>query len=353
MSKTVLSSNKYKILIFLIFIPVILFSQNQVNKEEVRALWLHYSKFSMDKKQAIQQIQKLFDKYAEIGINNLFCYSTMKYQHKRKWDYLKVLIDEAHKRDIKIHPTFCLCSKIKIQGEIKKHPEWLIRGMNGEIYPYLNIANPEARKYLVNKISGALKYDIDGIHLDYVRYPLHQRFSYDKYTCEAFKKEYGYSPMEIHQDCGSMIWCEWIKWNAKQVTMLVREIKKMIDKSGKHLVLGADVFPDYESAKILIAQDWELWAKEGILDFICPMLYTNDTNLFKNYVKKAVSVSNEKCSVYAGIGINTSHNKITPEGLVQEVKIARRMGAKGVSFFSGNSLNDKLMKELKSTVFKK
>ena len=29
-----------------------------------------------------------------------------------------------------------------------------------------------------------------------------------------------------------MIWCEWIKWNAKQVTTLVREIKEIIDKSG-------------------------------------------------------------------------------------------------------------------------
>ena len=62
-----------------------------------------------------------------------------------------------------------------LEGKIKKHPEWLIRGIKGEMYPNLNIANPDARKYLVKKVSKALKYDIDGIHLDYIRFPVNQR----------------------------------------------------------------------------------------------------------------------------------------------------------------------------------
>jgi len=339
------------LLVFSIIVPVILFSQTK-NHKEGRAVWLHSSMLKQERKEVILQLEDLFDKYAGIGINHIFCFYSMMDQHQKGWDFLEVLIKEAHKREIKVHPIFCPGHRVKLEGEIKEHPEWLIRGMKGEIYPHLNIANPDVRKYFIKKVSEALKYDIDGIHLDYIRFPVNQRFSYDKITCEAFKKEYNYSPLEVHYDCGSMFWCEWIKWNAQHVTTLVREIKNIIKKSGKDVVLGVDAFPDHETAKVLIGQDWELWAKEGIVDIICPMLYTNNTDMFRRYVKEAVRIARGKCLVYPGIACSSSHNKNTPEGVVQEVKIARKEGADGVTFFSGYSLNDEFMDRLKSTVFK-
>ncbi len=335
----------------IVIIPKTLFSQT-VQREEGRAVWLHASIFEDDEKEATQHLKELLNKYAEIGINNIFCFYTMMDQHQKKWDFLDVLIKEAHEKDIKVHSNFCPGQGVKLEGEIIEHPEWLIRGKKGEIYTNLNLANPEVREYLKRQIIEALKYDIDGIHLDYVRFQVNQGFSYDKATCEAFKKEFGESPLDVHQDCGSMIWCEWIKWNANHVTTLVRGIKEIIDKSGKDVVLGVDVFPDTETAKVLIGQDWELWAKEGLVDIICPMQYTNDLNVFRKSVKRAVKATNGKCLIYPGIACHSSHNKNTPEGVVQEVKIAREEGADGVTFFSGTSLTDEFMKKLKSSVFK-
>ena len=149
-----------------------------------------------------------------------------------------------------------------------------------------------------------------------------------------------------------MVWCEWIKWNAEQVTELVREIKEMINETGKDVVLGVDVFPDPETAKVLIGQDWELWAKEGLVDIICPMQYTNNFDVFRRSVKQAVKATNGKCLIYPGIACNSSHNRNTPEGVIQEVIIAREEGADGVTFFSGTSLTDEFMEGLKSSVFK-
>ena len=319
---------------------------------EGRAVWVSSFMFSQERKEAFLQIEDVLDKYATIGINNLFCFNSMKDQHQKQWDFLEVLLKEAHQRNIKVHSIFCPGRNIKLEGEIKEHPEWLIRGKKGEIYTNLNLANTEVREYIKRKIKEAIKYDIDGIHLDYIRFQVNQGFSYDKATCEAFKKEYGYSPLDVHQDCGSMVWCEWIKWNAKKVTTLVREIKKIVDNSGKNVVLGVDVFPDAETAKVLIGQDWELWARERLVDIICPMQYTNDFDVFRKSVKRAVRVVNKKCPVYAGIGISSSHNKNTPDGVVQEVKIAREQGADGVVFFFGSSLTDEFMEKLKTTVFK-
>ncbi len=331
-------------------IPVTSFSQ-MVQQKEGRAIWLHSTLFEDDEKEATLHLKELLNKYSEIGINTIFCYYTMMYQHNREWDFLEVLLKEAHERDIKVHSNFCPGQRVKLEGEIKEHPEWLIRGKKGEIYQNLNLANPEAREYIKGQIKEALKYDIDGIHLDYIRFPINQGFSYDKATCEAFKKVSGYSPFDGKFDSGSMIWCEWLKWNAEQVTILVREIKDIMNKSGKNVLLGVDVFADGEASKILIGQDWKLWAEEGIVDVICPMQYTNNADMFRRSVKEAVKATKGKCLLYPGIACHSSHNTNTPEGVVQEVIVAREEGADGVTFFSGTSLNDEFMDKLKSSVF--
>jgi len=352
------ASQKFNHSIYGIFLLVAILLLNcsplkKIASKEGRAVWIHSTMFSQDQQQAEAQISELLDKYASIGINNLFCFRAMPDQHKKGWDFLNVLLTRAHQRSIKVHPIFFPGYRIgTLEGEIKEHPEWLIHGRDGEIFPHLNLAHPDAREYVVRHISAALKYDIDGIHLDYIRFPVHQRFSYDAATCQAFKDEYGYSPLEVKNDIGSMIWCEWIKWNARQVTTLVRQIKHVIERSGKDIPLSAAVFPSHEAARIMIGQEWNRWAAMGIIDILCPMLYTNNLQLFRKYVKEAVAIADGNCLVYPGIAAKSSHNTNTPAGVAEQVKIAREQGADGVTFFSGYSLGDEFIEELGREVFR-
>lgn len=321
--------------------------------DEVRGIWLHSGVFDKNADVAREQINKLFDSYQEIGINHLFCYYTLKDEHGFDWDYLQVLIDEGHKRGIKIHSNFCPGHNVAITGEIKDHPEWLIEDRDSQKYNALNLTLREVRDYWKRRISQALEYDIDGIHLDYLRFPVNQRFSYDSVTLAAFKKEYGVTPLDDSPDDGSMVWCEWINWNARQITEFAQEVRDLIDQSGKKVLLGADVFPNPYTAKVLIGQDWESWAGMDIFDFICPMLYTNNLDLFREYVARAVKIAGDKPDVYPGIGVASSHNKITKEFLVKEVEITREEGTDGVIFFSGYSLTPEFRDTLKMSVFRK
>lgn len=327
-------------------------TDNNKIQPEMRAIWLHTGLFSPDGNKASAQMDSLFTLYREIGINNLFCYNTMPGTNSFEWDYLNMLIREGHKKGIKIHPIFYPGYTVNLEKELVDHPAWLIRDMDGKYQPHFNLANPEVRKHWVERISEALKYDIDGIHLDYIRVPTTQVYSYDSLTCEAFKKIFQYSPLEVSHDCGSMIWCEWIKWNADQVTELVKGICQAIKESGKQVVLGADVFPDIETSNVLIAQEWGNWANAGLIDFICPMLYTNDLDLFREYIRNAVNAANGNCKVYPGIGVHTSHNDITRELIVKEVNITRELKTNGMAFFSGYSFNKEMRDTLKVSLFK-
>jgi uncharacterized lipoprotein YddW (UPF0748 family) len=350
-----LSTSSLRYLTFLIAFGITVISgctSQKIPEEEFRAVWLHQNHFDRNETNGKEQIINLFDEYAKIGINNLFCYYSLPEENNLDWDYLTFIVDEGNKRNIGIHPIFCPGHEVNQEKAMTEHPEWLIRKLNGDIYPAYNMAIPEVRQYWLSIISEALKYDIAGIHLDYIRYPVNQMFSYDSITCATFKKEYGFTPLEVAHDGGSIIWCEWIEWNQKQVSVLVSDVHKMIKESGKNILLGADVFPDPAESEIEIGQSWETWASEGIIDFVCPMLYTDSVSLFGKYIDKALIAAGSNCNVYPGIGIYTSHNKITSGILLDEIQTARDKNAGGVVFFSGNSLNTGLIDTLSKTVFK-
>ena len=156
---------------------------------EIRGVWLHPGLFSLDESRASVQMDSIFKAYQEIGINTLFCYNSIPGENSFEWDYLDALIRKGHEKGIKIHPIFYPGYTVNLEKEIADHPAWLIRDMEGKYQPHFNLANPEVRKYWVDRISAALSYDIAGIHLDYIRVPLEQVYSYDSLTCDAFKRD--------------------------------------------------------------------------------------------------------------------------------------------------------------------
>ena len=305
----------------------------------VRGVWIHPGFFGASQAAAVAKMGTTFDDYRRAGISVVYCFFTLPDEHRLGWDLLGVLVREAHARGLQVHPVMSPGYPVALEGEVKQHPEWLITGPKGEFLRQLNLAHPGARQYFLTRVASVLAYDVDGIHLDYARFPLGQAFSYDAPTIEAFTKEFGESPLEVSRDAGNMIWCEWVGWNARQVTTLVRQVRDMVRKKSASLVLSAAVFPNPALAAFEIGQDWEAWAREGLVDVLCPMLYTNNHALFRQYVKRAVSIAGGRVKVYAGIACVSSHNKNTPEGVAAEQAIALEERADGIVVFSGYSLD--------------
>jgi len=325
-------------------------TRNHYEAPEMRAVWIHQGMFDANETRAAGQIDTLFTRYAGIGINNIFCFNALKVDNHLSWDFLRVLIDAGKRHSIGIHPILYPGYHVNLERALAEHPEWLIRDMQGQVQPHLNLALPEVRQYWIDRVKDALSYDIAGIHLDYIRFPLNQGYSYDSLTCAMFRQEWGFSPLEVSHDSGSMIWCEWIKWNARQVTALVTGIRDVINESGKSVLLGADVFPDAGLSFYEIGQDWALWMQTGLVDIVCPMLYTSNPEHFRSYVQQALEAADGKCAVYPGIGIATSHNRISKKSLVEEVEITRGFSCNGFAFFSGYSLTPDMIDTLRLTV---
>ena len=100
-------------------------------------------------------------------------------------DPLRFILDESHKRGLEVYAWFnpyrYLNSSVMTgwgnnggdKNYENSHPDWLIEYHNGSTtHTILNPALPEVKQRIVDVIADLLsKYDVDGIHLDYIRYP--------------------------------------------------------------------------------------------------------------------------------------------------------------------------------------
>jgi uncharacterized lipoprotein YddW (UPF0748 family) len=332
----------------------------------VRGVWAHPGTFGADRDKALPRIRETLDEYVKAGIDTviLMIKGTNGYVYYDSsigvtdpafhWDFLDAFLKEARPRHIAVHPWFCVFPEGGIVGRVREHPEWLIAGRRHEMVGVANPALPEVRDYERSlMLEVARKYPVDWIHLDYIRFPCEPAepyFSFDLRTQALFKDYSGWDPAAIKaQDSGNMIWNEWLEWNRDQVTRFVGELKEALTSVGRPIKISDAVFPDADNAKVLIGQDWAAWAEEGLVDMLCPMLYTNHEAFFRKFVKRAVAQARGRCQVCAGIGIGTSHNQNTPEGMLRQMAISRELGADGVVFFSSSSLGEPFLAKLKET----
>ena len=332
---------------------------------QIRGVWSHPGFYGADEKEATKKIRATLDEYVLSGIDtvillikgtNGYVYYNTRIGIKDpayNWDFFGVFLNEAKARGIVVHPWFCVFNESAVAGAVRQHPEWLIHSPDHEMVGIVNPALPEVRAYELSLMMELLKeYPADWIHLDYIRFPSSPRevyFSWDSKTRALYKAHAGIDPVEMKaRDSGNIMWNEWIEWNAGHVTAFVRELKASLSGLGRPVKISAAVFPSADEAKILIGQDWPSWVKEGWIDMLCPMLYTNHIGFFEKYSRRAVEVGQGKCLVCPGIGIGTSHNQNTPDGMLAQMRLSERIGANGVVFFSSSSLTAEFLKTLKA-----
>jgi uncharacterized lipoprotein YddW (UPF0748 family) len=70
--------------------------------------------------------------------------------------------------------------------------------------------------------------------------------------------------------------------NTERVTLFVRDLRSALKAARPAARISAAVFPDAVNARVLIGQDWAAWAREGLVDALCPMLHSSDAGLFRN-----------------------------------------------------------------------
>lgn len=179
------------------------------------------------------------------------------------------------------------------------------------------------------------KYDVHGIHFDYIRYPHREACFCD--GCRArFEQAEGVTieswPDDVVGD--GPLAERYAQWRMDQVTNLVREVSREARRLRPGVMVSAAVF-QWPGARDWVQQDWPRWVEEGLLDFVCPMNYTRDAEGLERVVAREADLVAGRIPLYIGIG-----EFLLPDSkaVVDQLERARRMGADGFVLFSYESL---------------
>lgn len=309
-------------------------------KDEFRALWCH-SAFGIsgwDWDKAIENIKKY--KF-NVVVPNMLWGGLAYYQSDvlpvaSGGDQIEKCLSACKKHNVEVHIW-------KVNWNLSTAPADFVEKMRkegrlqkdrfGNETRWLCPSNEENYKLeLESMLEIVRKYDVDGIHFDYIRYPNNDNCFCD--NCKrSFEESIGEKLNNFVVDALSPAYIDrFIKWRSDQITRLVRDVSEQARKINPKIKISAAVFNDYPSCVRSVGQDWKLWIDSGYLDFVCPMNYTSDNDRFENMVNNQMSIVNNKIPLYPGIG--ASAPGLPPDQVAMQAYIARNLGVKGFIIFN-------------------
>lgn len=195
------------------------------------------------------------------------------------YDPLAFVIEECHKRGMECHAWMVAIplgskSQVNALGKTsvtKKQPGICIQHKNQW---YLNPGNPGTKQYLTRLVDEIVsRYNIDGIHFDYLRYPENE----DKFPDMKEFRQYGK---------GKTIQA----WRRENLTAIVRYVYNGIKTKKPWVKFSSSPVGRYRDTSRYksttwnsyhsVYQDVQQWLSEGIQDQIYPMMYFQGNNFY-------------------------------------------------------------------------
>jgi uncharacterized lipoprotein YddW (UPF0748 family) len=318
---------------------------------ETRAAWLT-TNFGLDwpatglsAERQKAQFRNMLDKLSEANFNTILFQVRIRgdvfYLSKieplspyagREFDPLRFAIEECHQRGMECHAWFVTYpvgtkKQVAEQGRIsvvRLRPD-ICKYYNGEWY--LDPGNPAARSYILSLINEIVQnYNIDGLHLDYIRYPDRPVHFPDDDTYQRYGRGMNLSD-----------------WRRNNVNILVSEIYDAVKKQkpwvqvssapiGKYrnLAYAKGDWTAYES----VYQDAGYWMRAGKHDALYPMMYYKGGD-FELFLRDWMQNSNNRLLV-PGLGayqMLPQEKNWSVEDITGQIDYTRKNGLKGQAYF--------------------
>ncbi len=250
-------------------------------------------------------------------------------RQRPEFDPLALTLEEAHRRGLEVHAwvnVHLIVNAPRLPADrahlVHARPDLLavprelagdLHGMSPEESGYLerlrrhaeenrsrveglysSPSSPEVKERVYAVIMDLVdRYDVDGIHLDYVRYPSGE-YDYSRCALARFRSWVGerLSPDRRAQLDESLMtdplaYAEalpgpWSEFRRAQITDLVERIYTGVKRRRPQVVVSAAVFPDLNTSFTQRYQDWGAWIRDGIIDVVAPMAYTADDERYQD-----------------------------------------------------------------------
>lgn len=264
------------------------------------------------------------------------------------FDPLSYLITTAHAAGIQVHPWFCVTYRDAAFRKWFQHKyatDVSIVDSNGkQLAVGADVHRPEYRKFVTDlMIAVARKYDVDGIHLDYIR-------AMSNCYCDRCQAEYA---KQFGKPMSNATEEDWTKWHRIAIGDIVQRTAAGVRKVRPGAIMSAAVFSNMSSGAVQ-GQDPARWAREGWLDLVIPMDYQMQTLAVRSNERRFLDALDQDDKLVTGLSLymrsGTDVLSRPPELLQQQIELVRYMGIHGYCLFAHNHLSDAQRRVLSETL---
>jgi len=351
---------------FLLFLTTVTACAQAVNPEK-RAIWV-----VRDALNNPAELEKIVSTAAGADITDIYvqvralgrCYYMSDIEPRASfvstdYDPLQLLIKMCESYNIRVHAwinMFYIWSGSQPPPE-KNHPFNVLRQyiLSGESLPeyadlkkagiegyFLDPQSIDINKYLLNVLMEvADKYLINGIHLDYFRYP-DVEYSFTAESRTNFRMEHFLDPLNLYRDPEKFASTygygvfqqgdkEYRQFLSEVISNYLNRICQQVKTKRKDLELSVAVKPDPVEAKYRYFQDWQNWILNDYCDYVVLMNYRTGWNDF-NAVLNQLQDAPERGKIIMGI---SAYNQ-NETAVQKRLQAVRRAGFGGFALFSYN-----------------
>ena len=350
----------------------------------IRSIWL--DRETIVDAGSHQGLAKVFERFKAAGINTVFVetvnagypiYPSNVAPEQNPlisgWDPLQAAVDLGKAYNMEVHAWVWIFAAgnqahNRLVGKptsypgpiLATNPDWAGYDNHGnQIIPgqtktFLDPANPEVREYLHNLLGEIVShYDVDGIQLDYIRYPFqdpnaNRLFGYGTAAREKFERYTGVDPINLSPNSSDQrmrrLWGQWTAFRIEQVTSFVSEVSSRLHRRKPDLYISAAVFAEgTHKRQQELQQDWEDWAEQGLVDWIVLMSYANNTQRFEDLVRPwVVESSFRNARVIPGIRLLN----LPVAAAFDQLQLLSNLTADGYALFAADNLNGEVQSML-------
>ena len=256
-----------------------------------------------------------------------------------KFDALTYFVDAAHARGLKVFgyyaPFYGTNSPTVLPGSMyETHPEWFAKGPDPNMPTFPDPANPEVVAFILKVYEElATRYNMDGIGLDYIRYPSPSALNYDENNRKRILEAFGIDIFEHENLYGDPVAWEKIRqYRHEQVGKIIQQVRQTVQSASPGTTIMACLISDPDMARDDYGQNWGVSSKW--IDYASPMNY-DDHSKQTDMLADQLAICRQNDSVYIPAigGMPELHRTWTISEWAQRVAIQRKAGADGMIIY--------------------
>ena len=285
---------------------------------------------------------------------------------KKQNDHFALLLEQAKKAGMRVHAwinVFFIWANDRPPVD-KKHPFNRFRG--SVLYPkeeqllkpyawfkkqgiegfFIDPFDQQYRQYITDLITELVyRYDLDGIHLDYLRYP-EKEVTFSPAGRTGFRQSYFVDPLKIMRRQEEYVkryglegiadfYSVYRTFLERNIDIFLQTVQRHLKSLNGKLLLTCAVKADARQAANKYYQNWKFWLGNNLCDEIVMMNYLPDIQIFSDNLNRAAAIEEHK-KIRIGIAM---YNQ-SPDSVRQKLSLVHSSVFDGFALFSYNYLSE-------------